>query len=58
MFISSNLTNRKTNMITILFYSSLLPTQCWHVERKVTWNEYLNMSKYLKGEGITWKATF
>jgi len=45
-------------MITILFYSSLLPTQCWHVERKVTWNEYLNMSKYLKGEGITWKATF
>lgn len=46
-------------MITILEYSTLLPTPCWRVLRKVTFAEYREMVAYMgASEGVTWKAVF
>lgn len=46
-------------MITILEYSTLLPTPVWRVLRKVTFAQYREMVSYMgASEGVTWKAVF
>ena len=43
-------------MVTIIYKCTLLITPQWRVDRRVTWSDYLAMSKSRSGEGVSWKA--
>ena len=42
--------------IIIENWCKLLVDHAWRFERKVTWAEYVEMSKRRDGEGSTWRA--
>ena len=44
-------------MITIQEWCTLLPTPVWRVQYKISWQEYVTMSKWRANEGTQWKAT-
>jgi hypothetical protein len=43
--------------VAILRYrTNLFGRKEWHLDYKLTWTEYLEYSKNVKGEGENWKA--
>lgn len=52
------MTNIGANMITIQEWCTLLPTPVWRVQYRLSWQEYVAMSKWRVNEGTQWKATF
>lgn len=43
-------------MITIQELCTLLPTPTWRVQYKLSWPEYVAMSKWRANEGTQWRA--